>query len=160
LLTIVEFKPRLEKILREVIILSEVAELAMEAEILEASANAASLLNRGAVSETTSRDNSRQQLSNRSGLMSSTVHWSPALNSSGRIDTNHDDDDDSEGDDNTSNDDDDDGSIRADKSTSSGNHELIHILEHWDEPKNVMDKVSNSYCTNCFCSIDARVDCG
>jgi hypothetical protein len=150
---IAEFKPRLERILREVIILSEVSELAMEAEILEASANASTSTStrgrpaseRGTIPST--RNNSRSAGS----IMSSTaVHWSPALHTSSRkLGDAHNrkvDDDDSDGGDGNASDedDDDDASIGANKFTSSrsGNHELIHLLEHWDEPKNVMDKVS------------------
>ena len=107
----------------------------MEAEILEASVN-------NAAGQAQSDRDSCQMRTQGSGIMSATVHWSPALNTVGkRVDEvdDEDDDEDSDADDNAS---DDDASIGANHLSASGSHDILYLLEQWDEPKNVMDKVS------------------
>lgn len=130
----VEFKPRLERILREVIVLSEVAELATEAEILEAAVNNTQL-------------DSKPNLPKKRHE-ASVVRWSPPLDIIDRSVGSGDNDNASEDDDedassNSDNDADSEAqqSFEANRYRSSGQFELLHLLDQWDEPKNVMDKV-------------------
>jgi len=149
----VEFKPRLEKILRDVIVLSEVAELAMEAEILEASSNVDSEAAPSVREEPPRREERHSTRGSILGAPAAFVHWSPTLTTSGRHRVfsqsqdgdGRDDDEDSISSKSQASDDDDDddegNSLGGNRNTPSGNLEMINLLEHWEEPKNAMDKV-------------------
>jgi len=138
--TFADFKPRLEKLLREIIVLSEIAELAEEAAYLEETSD----------------------VNFKKGKAEREVSW---LKRQGYTDVGNvddaDDDDDEEEEEEGEDEDADNARVAGDemeperldrnaagnlkKSTSNGNLVALYLLDYWEEPINKLDKVRPHY---------------
>lgn len=154
--TFVEFKPRLERLLKDVVLVTEIAALAEEAEIVAEEEEQQKKLAARRQSRGVLKDTGHNKVNLLGDVSWSNKQRTPQQKKTQSGNTKNQDGSDSDDDDDEDDDDDDDSEVTTPndikpdtenikmRKTSSGSFRISDLLDTWDEPVNKMDKSLNA----------------